>query len=165
MGNQQTPEIVAYAGFWRRLFAYLIDALLLSIAGSLALPMTGLGLLGQYPPGIPSWYGPLAPFEILIASLSGLFSLVITACYFIVFWVWKGQTLGKMALGIKIIRGDGSGITFENALLRFLGYFICFIFAYIPFLWIAFDRHKQGIQDKIADTYVIKLPPSGHITS
>jgi uncharacterized RDD family membrane protein YckC len=32
------------------------------------------------------------------------------------------------------------------------------IILYIGFIWIAFDDRKQGIHDKIAETYVIKLP-------
>jgi uncharacterized RDD family membrane protein YckC len=39
-----------------------------------------------------------------------------------------------------------------------LGYIVSALTLYIGFIWVAFDEHKQGLHDKIADTYVVKLP-------
>ena len=63
-----------------------------------------------------------------------------------------------MALNIKVIRSDGDNLTFSSALLRFLGYIIAPFTFFIIFIWIVFDRQKQGIHDKFANSYVVKLP-------
>jgi uncharacterized RDD family membrane protein YckC len=85
-------------------------------------------------------------------------STAVTVAYSVVFWVWRGQTVGKMVMNIRVLRGDGSNITIGYALLRYLGYIVCAIMLGTGFLWIAFDSRKQGIHDKIADTVVVKLP-------
>ena len=63
-----------------------------------------------------------------------------------------------MIAGIKIIRTDSSPIEWTHAVLRYFGYIVCFLTLTIGFIWIAFDERKQGLHDKIADTYVVKLP-------
>jgi uncharacterized RDD family membrane protein YckC len=63
-----------------------------------------------------------------------------------------------MALRIKVIRTDGSPINYGRAALReVLGKFISSILLGIGYLMVAFDNRKQGLHDKIGDTYVIKL--------
>ena len=63
-----------------------------------------------------------------------------------------------MITGIKVIRTDSSPVTIPYAFLRYLGYIICALTLCIGFIYIAFDDRKQGLHDKISDTYVVKLP-------
>ena len=63
-----------------------------------------------------------------------------------------------MALRVKVIRTDGSHVTYGRAALREVpGKFISSILLCVGYLMVAFDSQKQGLHDKIADTYVIKL--------
>jgi uncharacterized RDD family membrane protein YckC len=41
---------------------------------------------------------------------------------------------------------------------RFFAYFVSIFPACLGFLWIAFDRRKQGWHDKIAGTVVVRAP-------
>jgi uncharacterized RDD family membrane protein YckC len=123
-----------YAGFWVRLGAGVIDFLTL---GFMVMIIA---------------YFFLAP-AIWVTS-----GLVVSVAYFVGFWIWRGQTPGKMALGIKVIRTDSSPVKWQCALCRFLGYIVSALTLFIGFIWVAFDGHKQGLHDKIADTYVVKLP-------
>jgi len=123
-----------YAGFWVRLGAGVIDFLTL---GFMVMIIA---------------YLFLAP-AIWVTS-----GLVVSVAYFVGFWIWRGQTPGKMALGIKVIRTDSSPVKWQCALCRFLGYIVSALTLFIGFIWVAFDGHKQGLHDKIADTYVVKLP-------
>jgi len=123
-----------YAGFWVRLGASVIDLLTLGFI---------VVIIAYFFPAPVIWV------------TSGL---VISVAYWVGFWIWRGQTLGKMALGIKVIRTDSSPVKWQCALYRFLGYIVSVITLFIGFIWVAFDGRKQGIHDKIADTYVVKLP-------
>ncbi len=63
-----------------------------------------------------------------------------------------------MAIRVKVIRTDGSEIGYGRAFLREVpGKFLSGLILGIGYLMIAFDAQKQGLHDKIADTYVIKL--------
>ena len=142
------PEEFAleYAGFWIRLGASVIDV----IAFFLIL------LIVRYDAFVRV-IAPTLPQPTFIAAAS-LIPWVIHVAYFVIFWAWRGQTLGKMIVGIKIIRTDSSPHSWQYALLRYLGCIASTIILFIGFIWIAFDSRKQGLHDKIADTYVVKLP-------
>jgi uncharacterized RDD family membrane protein YckC len=123
-----------YAGFWIRLGAGVIDLFVLGFV---------IGMIAYFFPAPVIW----------LAS-----GIVISIAYWLGFWVWRGQTPGKMAVGIKIIRTDSSLVKWQCALRRFLGYIVSLFTLFIGFIWVAFDERKQGMHDKIADTYVVKLP-------
>jgi len=145
-----------FAGFWRRLAAYLIDLAALSVILSIFASPQWFGLVSFWNAddvfARPVWLiFPYLVFSNMLSLLAGL-------AYFVAFWVWRGQTPGKMALNMKLIRTDGSNLTIGDALLRYLGYFVSAAILFIGFIWIAFDSRKQGLHDKIADTYVVKIP-------
>jgi uncharacterized RDD family membrane protein YckC len=64
-------------------------------------------------------------------------------------------TVGKMALGIKVVDVHGAAIAFPKAVLRNLSKYLSAIILYIGYLMIIFDDRKQGLHDKIADTLVV----------
>jgi len=139
----------SYAGFWVRVLAYLLDSVLLitvQTALSLLINLT-IGMLGIATEGDPA-----------INTIIWLFGAVLSISYAVFFTGYCGQTPGKMVLRIKVIRTDGSPVNYGRAALReVLGKFISSILLGIGYLMVAFDNRKQGLHDKIADTYVIKL--------
>jgi predicted Zn finger-like uncharacterized protein len=139
----------SYAGFWVRVLAYLIDwVLLVTVQTALSLLINLIiGMLGIVTEGDPA-----------ISTIIWLFGAVLSISYAVFFTGYCGQTPGKMALRIKVIRTDGSPINYGRAALREVpGKFISSILLGIGYLMVAFDNRKQGLHDKIADTYVIKL--------
>ena len=91
------------------------------------------------------------------SNLANLISLVIALGYFVYFWSMQGgQTIGKKAMGIKVVKADGSPITPTTAILRYIGYFINTIVIFIGWIWILIDSQHQGFHDKIAGTLVVK---------
>jgi uncharacterized RDD family membrane protein YckC len=145
---------VDYAGFWLRLLALAIDG---AILGTLIWLFNGLwslafgrGWMGTAASGGASgvyWF-----FVILIPFL------MVTG-YLIGFWRWRGQTPGKMALGLRIVRFNGDAIGWGGAIMRLLGYPISVVPLLIGFIWIGFDTRRQGLHDKLAETYVIRGRP------
>lgn len=70
----------------------------------------------------------------------------------------NGQTLGKMLMNIRVIKMDGSPIADADALLRYFGYLVGSFVVMLGFIWALFDPDNQGWHDKLAKTYVVKVP-------
>ncbi|ERI05311.1 RDD family protein [Aneurinibacillus aneurinilyticus] len=127
-------ENTRYAGFWIRFVAAFIDGILL---------MAVLYLLGL---------SSKAPFssEWFIQNILGLLY------YIVLTGVW-GQTLGKMIIGVKVVRTDGSTAGWGTVILReTIGKIISGIVLLIGYIWAGFDKRKQSWHDKMADTIVVK---------
>jgi len=90
----------------------------------------------------------------------GFMSVVTPFVPWLYLWLFtglKGQTLGKMVVGIKVVNAEGSIPGLGRAALReVLGKIISSIALCIGFLWIVRDGRKQGWHDKIANTYVVR---------
>jgi uncharacterized RDD family membrane protein YckC len=143
-----------HAGFAVRLVAYLIDGVVLAIL-SLIILRIAYHFSGSTDDGqvIPvAVYASSGGINALVASIGNILSIA----YVVAFWAWRGQTPGKMVMGIKIVRTDGSPIGIGGAILRYIGYIVSGLMFCIGFLWIALDPEKQAVHDKIAGTYVIR---------
>ena len=155
--ERQGGIVAEYAGFWVRVAAYLIDGIAVWFMGACLVAIIGLITV---PFGITR--GLLVPFHPVWYFYGGTWSfiwLIVPALYFVLLWVLRGgQTPGMMALRIKVIRADGSQLDWGAAVVRFIGYVICWLTLGLLFAWVAFDGRKQGLHDKMADTYVIMLP-------
>jgi len=64
-----------------------------------------------------------------------------------------------MLLGLQVISTEGQPISFGIAFLRSVGYIISSLFFCLGFIWVGFDKKKQGWHDKIAGTVVIIREP------
>src|SRR5438093_1304123 len=78
--------------------------------------------------------------------------------YAVALWTWKGATIGNIVFGLKVVRVDGQPLTFVEAVVRGLSCLFPFFVAGLGFLWIAWDVEKQAWHDKIAGTYVVRVP-------
>jgi uncharacterized RDD family membrane protein YckC len=85
--------------------------------------------------------------------------LVTMICsYFAGMWTWKNTTVGGIILGLKVVRADGQPLTLMTSVVRGLAAAFSALVLFLGFLWIAWDREKQGWHDQIAGTLVIRLP-------
>lgn len=135
------------AGFWMRVVATFIDAFIVFVLCFLL--GTLLALIG-----IASHSGAVGNIVILVL----LFGFALSCTYYVFFTGYCGQTPGKMVLRIKVVRCDGSSLSYGRAAFREIpAKFISRIIFGIGYLMVAFDEQKQGLHDRMADTYVIKL--------
>lgn len=73
------------------------------------------------------------------------------------FWTQRdGQTPGKAAMNIQVIKVDGSPINGVDVLLRYLGYTVSGLVLGLGYIWAIFDDNNQGWHDKMAGTYVVR---------
>lgn len=140
-------------GFWIRFAAVSVDGIILLIVQGIFGFFVGMGVgMGSIMRGGISDEGQL------LSMIIGFFiNILIGMAYHIFFVGWRGQTPGKMALKLKIIQTNGEEMTYGKAFLRWVGYSISGLTLGIGYLMVAFTKQKQGLHDKIAGTYVIRL--------
>jgi len=137
---------MSYAGFWKRLAAFIIDMFVSAIGGFL-IGFVILYMLIQ---------GGSVESEAELDSISRGIGLLLTWLYFAIMESSQAQaTLGKMALGIKVADLYGNRIGFGRATGRFFGKFISAIILYIGFLMAAFTSKKQALHDFMASCLVV----------
>ncbi len=95
---------------------------------------------------VQTWAGD---FGLTLGWIGVYFTLVLA-------W-WGGYTPGKRALGIRVVRLDGRPITLWNAFERFGGYAAGLVTGLIGFAQMLWDANRQGVQDQIAGTVVIRM--------
>ncbi|HPD56894.1 MAG TPA: RDD family protein [Smithellaceae bacterium] len=151
-------SVYKFAGFWRRLIAYLIDNTIICLVFFVLFMIAVIGyFLGVSNTEESQWLADLTdPTKISSAMIFiWVFLLALTIGYFTYFHGTTGRTPGKMILGLQVVGEDGKPLTFGIAFLRAVGYFISSIVLNLGFIWVAFDKRKQGWHDKIAGTVVI----------
>ena len=139
------PTQRRYAGFWMRFWSYIVDLIIVfSLNGILLSPL--------------KFINEGEPIEAGIWTISGILGTIILYVYFVWMTKWKGQTIGKMIFGLKVIHKEEKPLRWSDLIFReVIGRFFYRVFWIINLLYlvVAFDRKKQGIHDKLADTVVI----------
>jgi len=127
------------AGWWRRVGAIVLDGLIVGI------PMNIVVLA-------------VAASENAAALIAAyLLVLVGTIAYSVLMIGAKGQTLGKMATGVKVVRdGSPAPIGYGLATGRFFSTYLSAIPCYLGMLWPLWDDKNQTFHDKICSTVVIR---------
>lgn len=143
VGAEPPAPAVAWlpkAGFWIRTAAYLIDLFILGLVSAALETVAGEQLRSE-------------EIDLLVGLLS--------VAYFVVLWssVGRGQTIGMRALGLRVVRVDGSALSAPRAFLRQIGLSLGAVVFGLGLLAVAFDEHKQGWHDKLVGTYVIRAGP------
>ena len=87
---------------------------------------------------------------------SMFFLLLLT--YHIGFWTWKGTTVGGIICQLRVVRVDGAPLRFADALVRGLSSIFSLAVLGLGCLWILRDPDRQAWHDRIAGTFVIKVP-------
>ena len=150
---------VQVAGFWRRLAAGCVDALVLTSVFAILATLVAL-VMGHPLPHI----GQLGPDYVVdmavnggVLAEAGLALLgILGFLYFFLFTALRGQTFGKHLMRVRVIDAYGERPTMARSLLRTFAYLPSLALLALGFLWIGFDREKRGLHDWIADTYVVK---------
>ena len=78
--------------------------------------------------------------------------------YLIAFWTWKQTSFGGIVCQIRLVRVDGMPLSFADALVRGLAGIFSLLVVGLGALWILRDPERQAWHDKIAGTYVVKVP-------
>jgi uncharacterized RDD family membrane protein YckC len=124
----------------------IIDGSILAVVGTivripLGIGIGGIGLSMSRNPD-PNQVLAAMPAIMGLVGLSWLIQMALSLAYEVYFLTTRGATPGKMALGLKVIRADGSGISAGLAVGRFFAKYLSFLTLCIGFLIAAFDRKR-----------------------
>lgn len=123
--SSQMSATPALAPIWRRLFAYIIDIILLG----------------------------LMDFILILLHIHLFFPIYV--CYFFWFFSTSGQTVGALVLTLKVVREDGGHLTAKVGILRVAGFLFSTMVFGLGFLSMFWDTKRQAWYDKAAGTIVI----------
>jgi len=145
MEDKLKQEEYEYAGFWIRVGASLIDAILmLMVTLPLTLMIYGIDTVSESEKVI------LGPVDFVINYSLPFFATII-------FWMYKSATPGKMILKLKILdEKTGNKLTIGQSIGRYLAYFPAMLALMLGIFWVAWDKKKQGWHDKLAKTVVVR---------
>ncbi|MFA6930931.1 MAG: RDD family protein [Lentisphaeria bacterium] len=149
-----------YAGFWLRFFAKLLDDLIyMLILLPLSLLFAGMLAFLNEPfsiSGSPENFGH--SFLLLLYTIGAHFSggLLLKFVYSGFFLSFYGATPGKMALGMQVLRSDGSRVSFLRGGCRYLAELLSISFFFLGYLMVLFDEKKRALHDHLCDTRVLR---------
>jgi uncharacterized RDD family membrane protein YckC len=144
-----TPDAARFAGFWIRVFANVLDGLVLSAVNVAVLLAVETWETHNFPSGV--------------ASVSGrhpgaaLFALLSPPIVIIGSWIAFGASPGKMMCRIRIVdEPSGGRLTAWQCIGRYFMALVAIGCAGIGYLWIVIDRRRQGWHDKVVRTLVVR---------
>jgi uncharacterized RDD family membrane protein YckC len=155
-GGRPLPELGrTLADPGARIVARILDALLLGVVT-----------------GIPIAFVLASRDDVDFDSLQrwSILTVLVTAVYDITLIAVRGATVGKLALGIEVVRQDGTSPPgWPTAFLRHLVELIAilpsvfglvnFMLTVISFIFLFTDERRRTINDRVASTYVVKARP------
>jgi len=152
-----------YAGFWKRVAAYILDYIVLFIPGKLIGAMFGgtaadaaltqaQQTAGNNPDllmeALGTYFHTMWPAMVLTTVMLWLYFALCESS------AWQA-TIGKLALGIRVTDMQGDRISLPRALGRYPAKVLSFLMFFIGVLMVAFTERKQGLHDLIAGTLVL----------
>jgi len=153
-----TPLVLAE--WWRRAVAAIVDGLVVAvIAAILFVPLGAIGLTVDTDGGVVAFVVALFVFALVIALAALVYQPLML-------WQTNGQTVGKMATGIRVVKVDRSPMDIMTAILRevvlksialgFLASITVGIVYLVDWFWPFFDAENRALHDFPVNTRVVR---------
>ncbi len=152
----ETPSApLAYAGLQLRAVAFILDIMVLVSSGMLFAAAAGAYLIvdSRFNDGNLSDRAPFVAVAIFLT-----YALAYVPLYHILLWSRRGQTVGMMAVHIKLLSRDGGRVSTGRAALRLLTYWASVLPLFLGLVIALFDRKRRTLHDRLAGTVVVELP-------
>mgnify|MGYP001205863945 CR=1 FL=1 len=143
-----------YTGFWLRFVASTVDGLLLLLV------LSPFMIYHYYNSNFDIMSLVLMEGDFLINIHFDIYvNYILPFLLTLIFWGFFQATPGKITFRAKILDAKTGGKpNILQYIIRYLAYIPSVLFLGLGFLWIAFDKRKQGWHDKIAGTVVVRDP-------
>jgi uncharacterized RDD family membrane protein YckC len=158
IGSAFAPAAQETAGFWPRFAAYFLDfaiiwAFFYTLWPVIVSHVSGWKLDGPTIDELLS--DAIAPKQQLLGMVALQQGLWLA--YDLFFNGRFGATIGKRALGLRIVRVDGSPIGYNLAAVRWMGCIVSDFTFYLGYLFVLFRPDRRALHDLLAGTKVIFL--------
>lgn len=151
LGGQPAP--LAYAGLQLRVVAFILDVLvLISIFMLFVAAILALLLIDS------SNSNPSDRAFLISAGILALYIFAFVPLYHLLLWTWRGQTVGMMAVRIKLLSRTGGRVSLGRAALRLFVYPASVVPLLMGIAIALFDRENRTLHDQLAGTVVVELP-------
>jgi uncharacterized RDD family membrane protein YckC len=151
------PGQMVYGGFWIRFLAKVLDSLLMWVVNTALNLLISFLFFGRFifEPDANEVGQELGTF-LAYQGVTFLTNLG-TGLLFVWFFLSRyAATPGKMALGLKVVRADGSALGNGRIIGRYFAEILSGLILGIGYIMAAFDAEKRTLHDRICDTRVIK---------
>lgn len=152
------------SGWWRRVVAHVIDWVVISLLGAVFFAIFAAIAGGGFLVGDAT--GVIAT---ILAILGWMLCTVLAAFLYapLMMAMTDGKTLGRMAVGIRVVRADGGTVDFGYAALRevvvkwllinaIAGSFTFGLAPLIDYLWPLIDEEKRALHDFVVNSRTIR---------
>lgn len=131
----------AYASFCLRAFAFIVDMLVIGAINKILINVLGIDL----------------DYEIYGIEMAEILRWIVTILYFVIIsLVTKGQTLGKMIVGIRVVSLTSDKLDLGQILIREIAGRLIQNTIMILYLLPIFTPKNQSLIDFFVDTAVVK---------
>ncbi len=145
----------------RRYFAYFIDWIIISLIfvcvnsllGLFDISISNVNVKGIF--DVEMEMHNTQPIVILFVKI--LFGLLPTLYFTLSFYFWKGQTIGKRILGLRVIPLYHEHLGLWHCFERSLGYYASTLEGGFGFIQAFWNPNRMALHDKIGETIVVKL--------
>jgi uncharacterized RDD family membrane protein YckC len=73
----------------------------------------------------------------------------------VLFLHYRGATLGKMAVGLQVVRSNGESLGWGVCVARYFMSFVSALILLIGYIMAGFDSEKRALHDRVCDTRVV----------
>lgn len=150
MATGMTPQVRAGEGVGLRAVATIIDVVIFWVIGFVIGAITGEGSGAGF----------------ALGTLSTCLLFFISIAYYVVMEMQMGGTVGKLAVGLRVVREDGRPLDFQTAIVRTLLRVVDGLFFYLVgaiLVWTSPTNQRLG--DRVAKTLVVKKDAVGVVSA
>ncbi len=152
------PGTVVYGGFWIRVAAKFVDGIILWVVNMVVSMVFTFAFVTAAVKAATTGSDTQAAVKVIILQVILMFiQIALSGIYYVLFLGKYGATPGKMACKLKVVRADGSKITYGRAIGRFFGDMLSSLILGIGYIMVGFDSEKRALHDRLCDTRVIKI--------
>lgn len=151
----ESPAVIEYGGFWRRVWAGTIDVALeasgaLVVTFAIDFAFSRVGRVLGYDPWISKVATGMA--YILVLTIGGwLYSAFAESSP-------RRATIGKRLMGLQVVTADGGRVSFGQATVRHFMKFLSLFSAGVGFIMAVWTKRRQALHDIPSDCIVIRVP-------